>query len=118
MMGEFIMRLFHARTDAHVLHLKTRSYAAHVALQGFYEGIVDLADTLAETYQGDYGLIEEFASKFVQHSDGLSLLSDLSTWIEKNRYQCCDEDDTYMQNIIDEVVALIRQTEYKLRFLK
>lgn len=35
--GEFIMRLFHSRTVAHVLHLKTRSYAAHKALQKFYE---------------------------------------------------------------------------------
>ena len=118
MMGELIMRLFHARTNAHVLHLKSRSYAAHKALEEFYEAVVDLADTLAECYQGDYSLIDSYPSKFALSSDALSLLSELSDWIEKNRHQCCDEDDTYMQNIIDEIVALICRTQYKLRFLK
>jgi hypothetical protein len=117
-MGELIMLCFHARTNAHVLHLKTRSYAAHKALETFYEDIVDLADKLAEAYQGDYGLIDSFPSKYVQHSDALELFSEISDWIEKNRSQCCDGDDTYLQNIIDEIVALIRGTQYKLKFLK
>ena len=38
--GELVMRLFHARTTAHVLHLKSRSYAQHVALNEFYDGVV------------------------------------------------------------------------------
>jgi len=118
MMGELVMRCFHARTAAHVLHLQTRSYATHKALNEFYDEIIPLADTLAEVYQGDYGLIESFPAKYVHSSDGLSLMLDLGNWIEKNRSQCCDEDDTYLQNIIDEIVALVRQTSYKLKFLK
>lgn len=118
MMGELIMRCFHARTSAHVLHLKTRSYATHKALNDFYDGIVPLADSLAEAYQGDYGLIEDYPAKYSHNSDGLALLSELSDWIEKNRSKCCDGDDTYLQNIIDEIVALIRSTQYKLKFLK
>ena len=46
MVGEFILLCFHARTNAHVLHLETRSYAAHKALNEFYDEIVDLADCL------------------------------------------------------------------------
>lgn len=118
MIGELIMRCFHARTTAHVLHLKTRSYAAHVALQGFYDGIIPLVDSLAEAYQGDYGLIEDYPPRYTPQADALKLLSELSDWIQDHRASCCDSDDTYLQNIIDEIMALIRSTEYKLRFLK
>lgn len=117
-MGELVMRCFHARTTAHVLHLKTRSYAAHKALNDFYDEIVPLVDNLAEAYQGDYGLISDYPSKYVAYDDPLKMLSELSSWIEEYRYKCCDEDDTYLQNIIDEIFALIRSTTYKLRFLK
>ncbi len=118
MIGELIIRLFHARTTAHILHLQSKSYSQHKALEGFYEDVVPLADTLAETYQGSYGLIENYPPKYVPHSDGLTMLSDLGEWIEKNRYECCEAEDTHLQNIIDEVVSLIRQTTYKLKFLK
>ena len=46
--GELILRCFHARTNAHVLHLTTRSFAAHKALNEFYDGVVELADEIAE----------------------------------------------------------------------
>lgn len=117
--GELVSRCFHARTVAHILHLKTRSYAAHKALNEFYDEIVPLADSFAEAYQGDYGIIESYPQKFgAMPSDGLAMLEELSSWLEKNRFECCDEDDTYLQNIIDEIVALIRSTQYKLKFLK
>lgn len=116
--GELVMRCFNARTNAHVLHLQTKSFAAHKALNDFYGDIVPLADSFAEAWQGDYGLIPSFPAKYTYHSDGLALMDDLSKWIEANRDDCCDADDTYLQNIIDEIVALIRGTQYKLKFLK
>ena len=117
-MGELIMLLFHARTASHVLHLKSRSYAAHVALNEFYDGIVDLADTLAETYQGRHGLIETYPPRYTPFNDPLELLDHVCSWIEENRYEVCEKTDTHLQNIIDEVVALTERTKYKLRFLK
>lgn len=116
--GELVGRCFHARTVAHILHLKTRSYATHKALNEFYDEIVPLADRFAEAYQGDYGLIDSFPTKYSMHNEPLGMLDELSEWIEENRHECCDKDDTYLQNIIDEIVALIRSTQYKLRFLK
>lgn len=118
MVGEFIMRCFHARTAAHVFHLKTRSYATHKALNEFYDEIVDLTDSFAEAYIGDYGLIEDFPGKYALTADPLAMLDDLSEYIEQNRDKICDTDDTYLQNLIDEIVALIRSTQYKLKFLK
>lgn len=116
--GELVMKMFHARTAAHVLHLKTRSYAAHKALNEFYDEIIEPTDRFAEAWQGDYGLIESFPPTYKPYVDPLVMLDDLSSWIAANRKHCCDADDTYLQNIIDEIVALIRGTQYKLRFLK
>jgi len=116
--GELVMRCFNARTAAHIMHLKTRSYATHKALNDFYDDIVGLADSFAEAYQGDYGLITEYPAKYHNYSDPLEMLGELSGWIVTNRAKVCDADDTYLQNIIDEIVALIRGTQYKLRFLK
>lgn len=116
--GGIVLMCFHARTAAHILHLKTRSYAAHKALNDFYDGIVPRVDAFAEAYQGDYGIIEYPAMRYRPYDDALEMLNDLSTYIEESRASACDEDDTYLQNLIDEIVALIRQTQYKLRFLK
>lgn len=118
MIGDLVMKLFHARTAAHVMHLQTRSYATHKALSDFYEGIVDLADAIAETWQGDYGLIAEYPPRYTPYTEPVKLMEDLGTWIEGHRRELCDDDDTHLQNIIDEVAALIRQTTYKLKFLK
>ena len=118
MIGELIIKLFHARTNAHILHLKTRNYAQHKALNDFYDGIVDLADTLAEAYQGDYGIIEGYPPRYVPHNDGLELMTELGTWIEANRHKLWDGDDSYLESLVDEIVTCIRQTQYKLRFLK
>lgn len=118
MIGELVMRLFHARTAAHVIHLKGGSLAKHLALQEFYEGVIPLVDSLAEAYQGDYGLIDSFPPRYTPYDDGLILMKDLGDWLEKNRHQCWDADDSYLENLVDEIVTLIRQTTYKLRFLK
>jgi hypothetical protein len=37
--------------------------------------------------------------------------------IEADRYKICDETDSAIQNLIDEVIALYLSTLYKLRFL-
>lgn len=118
MIGQFIARCLHARTGAHILHLKTRSYAAHKALNEFYEDIVGLVDSVAEAYQGRYGLIEDISARYTQVDDPIKLVSELRTWVEENRYECCPAEDTSLQNLIDELVALCDSSIYKLKFLK
>ena len=117
-MGEFIMLLLHSATNAHVLHLKSRSYAQHVALQEFYEGLRGFADTLAEVYQGKYGLIDSYPPRYSFEAEPLTLVGKVAEWVESNREECCDEDDKDLQNIIDELLAHCAKTAYKLKFLK
>ena len=57
--AEFIARAFAVRTAAHLAHLRSRSYAEHVALGGFYDALIGLVDSYAEAHQGLFGLIED-----------------------------------------------------------
>jgi len=117
MIGTLIISCFHARTNAHVLHLQTRSYAAHKALNEFYDGIIPLIDAFAEAYQGEYGLIKDIAGEYTPRGDALELLDDLRECVD----ECAKElhkDDTHLHNLLDEIRSLIASTQYKLRFLK
>ncbi len=116
--ADFVGLLFLGRDVAHSAHLNTRSYAKHMALQGFYEGIVDLADSFAEAYQGKYGLIGGITLQSAKKTANIvEFLQDQLDEIEANRYKVVDKDCTALQNIIDEIVGLYLSTIYKLRFL-
>ena len=117
MIGEFLLICFHARTNAHVLHLQTRSYAAHKALNEFYDEIVDLADSFAEAYTGSYGLIEFPETPYEPHTDALKLLDEMDEVVESAR-DALAKGDTHLLSILDEIAALVASTRYKLRFLK
>ena len=53
--GQFISTLFASRTQAHVFHLQTPSFAAHKALNEYYDEIVEKIDGLVESVSGIYG---------------------------------------------------------------
>lgn len=117
--GDLIGILFLSRDVAHRVHLSTNSFARHSALGAFYEEIVPLADSFAETYQGRYGLIPSIplmANK--KQSNIVVFLQSQLDEIEAGRYQVCDAKETALQNIIDEIVALYLSTLYKLKFLE
>lgn len=118
MIGELILRCFHARTNAHLLHLKSRSSAQHKALNEFYDGLLGLVDALAEAYQGAHGLITDYSGRYTQADDPVALVEGLKEWIEKNRYDAVAAEETCLHNIIDEIIALCASTTYKLRYLK
>ena len=116
--ADFVGMLFLARDVAHSVHLNTRSYAKHMALQTFYEGIVDLADSFAEAYQGKYSLIGPISLQSVKKNNNITeFLQDQVSQIEEMRYKVVEKECTALQNIIDEIVALYLGTIYKLRFL-
>lgn len=116
--ADFVGLLFLGRDVAHSVHLNTRSFAKHMALQGFYEGIVDLADKFAEAYQGKYGLIGGITLQSAKKTANIvEFLQEQMDEIEANRYRVVDKECTPLHNIIDEIVGLYLSTLYKLRFL-
>lgn len=116
--ADFVGMMFLARDVAHSVHLNTRSFSKHMALNTFYDGIVDLADKFAEAYQGKHGLIGPISLMNARKTSNIvEFLQDQVDEIEKVRYEVCDKTETALQNIIDEIVGLYLSTLYKLRFL-
>jgi hypothetical protein len=114
-MGEFIGTLFLARTLAHNAHLKTTSFAEHKTLDDFYNGIVDLADSLAQKYQGRTGQRLDICVCEDEYSgDITSVLKQILDCLEGCRYQVADQSDSAIQNVIDEIVGFFLDTLYQL----
>lgn len=116
--ADFVGLLFLARDVAHSVHLNTRSYSKHVALNTFYDEIVELADGFAEAYQGRHGLMGPITLHSAKKTANiLEFLEDQLAEIEKARYDVCSKTDTPLQNLIDGIIELYLSTIYKLRFL-
>ena len=117
-MADFIGLFFLARDVTHSVHLNTRSYSKHKALQKFYENIIDLADSFAEAYQGRHGLVGPISLMSAKKtSNVIEFLENQLAEIESVRYDVCDKDDAPLQNLIDGIIELYLSTLYKLRFL-
>jgi hypothetical protein len=116
-MEEIASSLMASQTQVHIFHLQTKSYAEHKALQGYYEDIDDLMDSLIEAYQGQFGIIDNYQSMPISKYEGkeqvVSYFEDLMSLIEKNRKDL----PSHLQNIVDTIVELITSTLYKIKFL-
>jgi len=115
---DFVGMLFLGRDVAHSVHLNTRSFAKHMALNTFYDEIVGLADSFAEAYQGKYGLMGPITLMSAKKTTNIvEFLQGQMDEIEAERYKIVDKECTALHNIIDEIVGLYLSTLYKLRFL-
>jgi hypothetical protein len=116
--AEFIGLLFLARDVTHSVHLNTRSYSKHVALNIFYDRIIGAADDFAEAYQGRHGLIGPISLHSAKKTTNvIEFLEDSLKEIEDARYKVCDKDDSTLQQLIDNIIEVYLRTLYKLRFL-
>lgn len=116
---QFFGKLFQIRDQIHLRHLKVSgpaSYAAHKALNEFYDSILDLTDGLIESYQGKYGIIN-IVIKESKDLDAISLLKELVSLTDSGAaYKMFKE--TWLQNELDEISKLTYSTLYKLQNLK
>jgi DNA-binding ferritin-like protein len=119
-MEELSSVLMHSRTQAHVFHLRVtgpKAYEFHKALEGYYDGIVDLIDTLVEGYQGKNGIIEFKAVKGIDNNadyDNIIQYFDMLVSIVDKLRKNQKLSDSFLQNEIDNVVNLLYSTRYKL----
>lgn len=89
-----------------------------MALNEFYNDIVERADAIAESYQGCEGklLTIPYLKNTAKGPIERILRSQLD-WIEANRYKAAEKDETAIQNLIDEAVSSYHTVLYKLKFL-
>jgi DNA-binding ferritin-like protein len=106
----------------HQLHLSVSgigSFAAHKALNEYYDAITDLIDNVAEQYQGakesllEFPLVNPVRLNTVE--DAVELLRGLH---EKTTSLQRMIPFSEVVNQLDEVKSLIASTKYKLLFLK
>lgn len=113
----YIGTLMQSRNQAHIYHLQTSSYAQHIALQAYYEGIIPLIDGLVESYQGQYGILRGYkmANLLKEDDNPAMYFEGLSKFLDMIKGQL--PQDSFLVNQYDEVASLIQSTKYKLKFL-
>jgi len=119
MVAKFVSTLFNSREQAHIFHLQTTSFAAHKALNKYYDTIVGLVDDYVELFQGRYGIITGYQppTKFFEgDAELLKYFMALQKFVDTTRTQLPDNSD--LNNVVDEISQLVNSTIYKLRFLK
>lgn len=114
--GEFFLKLLHAATNGHILHLQTKSYSEHKALQKYYEQLPDLVDSIIEEWQGAYQKIVEYPNTYeAPNSDALQEVMAVRDFLVKNR--AIVGDYSSIQNSVDNLMSLLDSTVYRLTFL-
>lgn len=122
--SKFFSKLFESREMAHIYHLTVNgepgSHAAHKALQEYYEGILEFIDEMIEVYQGQYGIIENYETidtAETKTKEKIAYFEELVNFV-KTEKKCIKPEDSHLLNIVDEAVALIYKTLYKLKYNK
>lgn len=112
--SEFFGKLFYSRNSMHLSHLTSQSYSEHIALNEYYEGLLDLIDDIIECYQGINGIVNISIPASVKE-EPIKHLTDLLKFIDDNKKIF---SDSAILNQIDEIKSLIQKTLYKLKNLK
>ena len=112
-----IAKLFESRQVAHNVHLQTKSYSKHKALNEFYDEILGLSDELIETYQGQYGIVTGYDTMI-----NIETVTDVEAYLEDcaKIFISAKEGlkDSHLKNIMEEIISLTYRTLYKLKNLK
>jgi DNA-binding ferritin-like protein len=120
--AQLIANLQGMTTAAHRLHLKVNgdgSYAAHKALQDFYDAIPGLIDEVAEQYQGarekllDIPMPKAYTCKTPM--EAVSHLKEIYEEVSDLQKLMPFSEVT---NQLDEIKSVIASTKYKLLFLR
>ena len=121
---KFFSKLFEARQMAHIFHLQVKAEMGsgweHDALNKFYDEVLELTDTIIETYQGQYGIVEGYEIIDTSTTGQMKSLEYIKQTVDyiKTERKVIKQEDTHLQNIIDEIVGLFYQTIYRLTNLK
>jgi len=120
--SELVSYLLLLAPRAHQLHLAVTgegSYAAHKALDDFYNTLPGLTDGIAEQYQGLTEKLltplESSCPVFSNVSEFVATLKTVHNRISVHQSECAYSE---INNTLDEIKSLINSTCYKLKFLK
>ena len=120
--GHIIKMVLQNMSQTKLLHWQCALYGQHKALDGLFENIIEIGDTLAESIMGKYGkpvLSDGHLNLKLMNFDNPAE-GDLSEFMD-HLYKCYAVDckslldgdkDVELINIIDEMIAAVDQTKY------
>lgn len=112
---EYLGTLMQSVVETWGLHLNTNKYSEHIALNEFYDEMLDLVDTLIENYKGIYGNIPAKAEVFKPEATNASeYLRELREFVEKGRSLFTDSE---ILSDIDSILSAIDECLYKVENL-
>jgi len=122
MTADLVEELMNASTSFHKLHLQVEgvgSFAAHKALNEIYDALPDLADSIAEGYQGaaEKLLVYNDQGPVILKSvkDAISYLRDITGMVDELQKVMPYSE---IVNTLDTVKDAVNSAKYKLIFLK
>lgn len=92
-----------------------RTDATHAALDEIYDDLDGHIDSLIEKYQGIHGIVSIEIPVCKSVSNPLQYVQDMYDEIDECRKTI---KESFLQNIIDEIQAVIAKGLYKLKFVK
>ena len=113
----FLSKLFAARIDYHIMHLQTELFAKHLALDDLYKNIVEYTDRIAETFQGENGIIKGYSSSITLMPDNSNPVEYTKKLISDCRTFRKSTDQEEIKAIVDELVEFLNGNLYKLKSL-
>ena len=100
-------------------HLQTGKYAAHKALNEYYDEIVEKVDKLIEDWMGIHGKVKDLTNKLTtKFDDPIPYLEQLKEFAKDGRKELIPEEDTELWSDVDDIIGTIDSTLYKLKELK
>lgn len=114
--GRFISCLFAARDKAHELHLSSKSYAQHKALNELYDLLLDHADKMAESFQGRHGLVSisiPASSIVFDQTCANAFIEALVEWLEGPARSLIGTD-SFIINQFEDLLGNVFRVKYKL----
>lgn len=105
-------------TFAHLFHLCTTDYAAHIALNEYYEEMPEKADALAEKFLSDNSMAV-FANAILPGLNPVDYFERLKAFVcaFENQMGGVYPDESAYKSELDDVINLISATLYKLKRL-
>ena len=113
--NEFLGTLLQSVTDAHTMHLATKKFSIHKALNEYYDDAPDAVDELIEALQGVDGEIE-LKPLTIPTDDPIKYFEELRELAVSGKSEFIDDDE--IASDCDNIISLIDQTLYKLKELK
>lgn len=117
MIEQLIALIFATRNAAHLAHWRTKSFSQHMALNEFYDDVLEVLDKLVEAHQGAFELIGKVELDQPVVKEILQRLEADMVWISENRPKITGKLPA-LDNILQELEGVYLKAIYKLRNLQ